>query len=258
MKKIMAPDLEQPERIKPMAKISIEEIQQVISADGWTLISDTYKNLDSNLEFRCAAGHAVVAPYKKIRQQRICPTCMREHLKTKEFKNQKKKQGDYRILALDQATHVSGYAVFNNKNLIAYGSFTAAGRTDIERAVDVKHWMISLIDQYEVDFIGLEGIQYQSTIGVTAFESLARLQGVLAATCIEEKIPYKIIHSNTWRERCGVKGKTRPDRKRSMQRLVKEWFGLDLTEDECDAVGIAKYCSDTQTPKVEVVDWEND
>ena len=43
---------------------------------------------------------------------------------------------------------------------------------------------------------------------------------------------------------CGVKGKSRPDKKRSMQRLVKEWFGLNPTEDECDAIGIGKYFSD--------------
>ena len=183
---------------------------------------------------------------------------MRERLKTKEFRNTKKKKDEYRILALDQATHTSGYAVFNNKNLIDYGSFVASGNDDIERSVDVKQWMISLIDQYQIDFVGLEGIQYQTAAGVTTFETLARLQGILAATCVEEKISYKIAPTNTWRTHCGVKGKSRPDKKRSMQRLVKEWFGLSPTEDECDAIGIGKYFSDIQSPKVEIIDWEAD
>ena len=239
-----------------MARISIDEIKNSISADGWTLISETYQNLDSNLEFKCDRGHTVVAPWKKIRENRICPTCMRERLKTKEFKNTKKKKGEYRILALDQATHISGYAVFNNKNLIDYGTFETTGENDIERSVQVKQWLISLIDQYEIDFVGLEGIQYQTAAGVTTFETLARLQGILAATCYEEKVRYKIAPTNTWRAHCGVKGRTRPDRKRSMQRLVKEWFNLQPTEDECDAIGIGKYFSDIQSPKVEIVDWE--
>ena len=239
-----------------MPKISIDEIKNGLSADGWTLISETYQNLDSNLEFKCAKGHTVIAPWRKIRDNRICPTCMRERLKTKEFKNQKKKKGEYRILALDQATHVSGYAVFNNKNLIEYGAFEALGENDIERSVQVKSWMISLIDQFDVDFVGLEGIQYQIAAGVTTFESLARLQGILAATCVEEKIPYKIAPTNTWRLHCGVQGRSRPDRKRSMQRLVKEWFGFTPTEDEADAIGIGKYFSDMQAPKVEIIDWE--
>lgn len=239
-----------------MARINIEEIRTALKADKWTLISETYKNLDTNLEFKCDKGHIVIAPWKKIRENRICPTCMRERLKTKEFKNTKKKKGEYRILALDQATHTSGYAIFSNKNLIDYGAFEATGLTDIERSVQIKQWMLSLIDQFQIDFVGIEGIQYQTAAGVTTFETLARLQGVLAATCLEEKISYKIVPTNTWRTYCGVKGRTRPDRKRSMQRLVKEWFNLTPTDDEADAIGIGKYFCDLQTPKVEIIDWE--
>ena len=239
-----------------MSRISIDDIREALVADDWTLISNTYKNLDTNLEFRCDKGHIVIAPWKKIRDNRICPTCMRERLKTKDFKNTKKKKVDYRILALDQATHISGYAIFNNKNLIDYGSFEAIGTNDIERGVQIKQWMISLIDQFQIDFVGIEGIQYQTAAGVTTFETLARLQGILAATCIEEKVQYKIVPTNTWRVHCGVKGRSRPDRKRSMQRLVKEWFNLNATEDECDAIGIGKYFCDKQIPSVEVIDWE--
>ena len=239
-----------------MARISIDEIKNSISADGWTLISETYQNLDSNLEFKCNKGHIVISPWKKIRENRICPTCMRERLKTKEFKNTKKKKGEYRILALDQATHISGYAIFSNKNLIDYGTFEATGANDIERSIQVKQWMISLIDQFQIDFVGIEGIQYQTAAGVTTFETLARLQGILAATCYEEKISYKIASTNTWRAHCGVQGRTRPDKKRSMQRLVQEWFKIKPTEDEADAIGIGKYFCDIQTPKVEIVDWE--
>ena len=240
-----------------MARISIDEIKNSLSTDGWILISDTYKNLDSNLEYKCNKGHTVVAPWKKIRENRICPTCMRERLKTKEFKNTKKKPNEYRILALDQATHTSGYSVFSNKNLIDYGTFIAEGNDDIERSIQVKQWMISLIDQYQIDFIGIEGIQYQKEAGVTTFETLAHLQGILAAACVEEKKQYKIIATNTWRNYCGVQGRTRVDRKRSMQMLVKQWFGINASDDECDAIGIGKYFCDLQVPKVEIVDWEN-
>lgn len=183
---------------------------------------------------------------------------MRERLKTKEFHNTKKKKGEFRILALDQATHVSGYAVFSGKNLIDYGTFTTTEDDDIKRSLQVKQWLISLIDQYQIDFVGLEGIQYQTAAGVTTFETLARLQGILAATCVEENVQYKIVPTNTWRNQCGVKGKTRPDKKRSMQRLAKEWFQINVGEDEADALGIGHYCVQTVTPKVEIIDWESE
>jgi len=84
-----------------MPRITIEDIKEAIQPDKWILISETYKNLDSNLEFRCNEGHTVIAPWKKIRENRICPMCMRAQLKTKEFHNTKKKKNEYRILALD-------------------------------------------------------------------------------------------------------------------------------------------------------------
>ena len=84
-----------------MARISIDEIKSSLSAKGWTLVSEKYINLDSNLEYKCDKGHVVVAPWKQIRKDRICPICMRERLKTKEFRNTKKKSNEFRILAID-------------------------------------------------------------------------------------------------------------------------------------------------------------
>lgn len=240
-----------------MSKISIEEIRDTLSTDGWQLISESYQNLDSNLEYKCNQGHTVIAPWKRMRDNRVCPSCMRERLKVKEFKNRKKKKGEYRVLTLDQATYISGFALFSNKNLVDYGMYEAFGETDIERCAHVKEWMISLINTYEVDFVGIEGIQYQAQAGVITFETLARLQGILMECCYELKIPYKVVSTNTWRAHCGVKGKTRVDKKRSMQLLAKQWFGIMPSEDESDAIGIGKYFSDIQAPKVEIVDWES-
>lgn len=239
-----------------MSKISIDEISNTLALDGWKLISESYQNLDSNLEYICNEGHTVVAPWKKIREHRVCPTCMQNSLKVKEFKNTIKKKGEYRVLALDQATHLSGFSLFINKNLSDYGTYEAFGETDIERSSHIKEWLISLINTYNVDFVGFEGIQYQTSAGVTTFETLARLQGILMETCYELKIPYKVVNTNTWRLHCGVKGKTRVDKKRSMQLLAKQWYGIMPSEDEADAIGIGKYYSDTQAPKVEVIDWE--
>lgn len=241
-----------------MARISIDEIKSSLSADGWTLVSEKYKNLDSNLEYRCDKGHVVTAPWKDIRKERICPICMRERLKVKDFKGRKKKKGEYRVLALDQATHKTGYAVFNNRDLIDYGTFEARGNDEIDRCAQVKQWMISIIGRYEIDFVGLEQIQLDVTKSAPTFEALAHLQGILMLTCYEEKVKYKAAHISSWRAHCGVTGRTRPDMKRSMQLIAKKWFGIVPTDDEADAIGIGKYFSDLMAPKVEIVDWENE
>ena len=241
-----------------MARISIDEIRSSLSADGWTLVSEKYINLDSNLEYKCDKGHVVYAPWKDIRKERICPIVMRERLKVKDFKGRKKKKSEFRVLALDQATHLTGYAVFNNRDLVDYGTFQARGDDDIARCAQVKQWMISLIEKYEIDFVGLEQIQLDTQKSAPAFEALAHLQGILMLTCLEEHIPCKAAHVNTWRSHCGVKGRTRPDLKRSMQLITQKWFGIMPTDDEADAIGIGKYFSDLMAPKVEIIDWENE
>ena len=239
-----------------MARISINEIKDDLSKSGWTLISDKYINLDSNLIYECDKHHIVTAPWKQIRKDKICPICMREHLKVKDFRGRKKRKGEYRVLALDQATHCTGYAVFNNRELVDSGTFEARGDNEIARCMQVKQWMLSLIQQYEIDFVGLEQIQLDVQKSAPTFEALAHLQGILMLTCLEENIPYKAAHVSTWRAHCGVRGKTRVDVKRSMQLIVKKWFGILPTDDEADAIGIGKYFSDTMMPKVEIVDWE--
>ena len=75
-------------------------------------------------------------------------------------------------------------------------------------------------------------------------------------TCLEQKVEYQICHTATWRNHCKVKGKTRADKKRSMQMLVKEWYDISVSEDEADAIGIGKFVSDTYIKKNELMVWE--
>ena len=42
-------------------------------------------------------------------------------------------------------------------------------------------------------------------------------------TCYEKKIEYTVCPTNTWRHHCGVTGRTRIDKKRSMQNKAKKW-----------------------------------
>jgi len=70
----------------------------------------------------------------------------------------KKESGTYRILALDQATHNTGFAIFDNKELIAMNVFTATGDKEIARIANVKQWLLSMIEGWKPDLVGLEGI----------------------------------------------------------------------------------------------------
>ena len=240
-----------------LAKIQIDDIKSELSKDGWSLVSTEYHNLDEILEYTCNEGHHVFAPWKKIRTRRDCPICKENPLTHSSLKAIPKKKGDFRVLGLDQATRVSGFSIYDNKQLIKYGIFSAPdGLEEIARDHLIKEWLISIIKTFDIDYVGIEGIQYQEKMGVTTFETLARLQGILMEACFDLGVPFKIAPTNTWRSHCGVKGRTRSDRKRSMRQLAKDWFDVSLTEDEADAVGIGRYISDTSYKKIEVVSWE--
>lgn len=243
-----------------MARITLESINEELAPTGWKCISTEYKNLDSELQFNCEEGHLVCAPWKKIRTKCECPVCKNnKHKNNNALQIEPKKRGVKRILALDQATHISGWSIYDGQTLIRYGTFETNQKNEIARISTIKNWLLSMLENWKPDFVAIEGIQFQdessgNKVGVTVFQGLARLQGVLMETCHAQKVDYTVCPTNTWRNHCGVKGRYRADKKRSMQLIAKNWYDISLTDDEADAVGIGRYAADLN--KIEVVNWE--
>ena len=238
-----------------MPRITIEQIQEELAPDNWKVISTEYKNLDSELIFECSEGHRVYNTWKKIRTKRDCPICAQNQLKDIENNIIPKKNNEFRVLALDQATKVSGWAIFSNEKLIKYGTFETQLENEIQRDIQIKNWLINIIKNWGIDFVALEGVQYEERFGVTTFATLARLQGILMSLLEEMEVQYTICHTATWRNFCQVKGKTRADKKKSMQLKVKEWYDITVNNDCADAIGIGHYAvNKTKKPKIE--NWE--
>lgn len=239
-----------------MARITIEGIAQELAKDNWKILSTEYTNLSTEMCFECSEGHKVFTSWDKLRKKRECPVCKQNVLKENKPVLIEKKKGENRILALDQATHITGWSVFDGSQLVKYGIFQTNTEDEVARFEEVKVWLISMIENWKPDIVAIEGIQYQQNFGVTTFQTLARLQGILMNLCYELKIPCKICATNTWRAHCGVKGKQRNDKKRSMQLLVKEWFDISVSDDESDAIGIGKYAADAYKKQNEIINWE--
>lgn len=246
-----------------MAKITLDKIAEALAPESWKVISNEYKNLSTEMTFECPRGHQVYSSWQKIRSRRDCPVCKQSALSANEERLLTKPKGVTRILALDQATKVTGYSIFDNGTLVKVGTFVTKDEDEIARCVAVKNWLLSMIQNLKPDHIGIEGIQYQakvsdgSSVGsVTVFQTLAHLQGILLATCYENGVPYTVCPTNTWRCACGVKGRTRTDKKKSMQLLARQWYNIKATDDEADAIGIGYYLSTTITKKMEISNWE--
>ena len=58
-----------------MAKIKIEDIRKAAIEHNWEVLSEEYKNLDTEMVFKCNEGHKVFSTYKKVRDKWECPVC---------------------------------------------------------------------------------------------------------------------------------------------------------------------------------------
>ena len=242
-----------------MARITLDTINEELVQSGWKCVSTEYKNLESELHFNCEEGHDVYASWKKIRTKRECPICKQNAFKKLVETVKPKPKGVKRVLALDQATHTTGWSIFDGSTLVRYGTFNTEVKDETIRINTMKNWMLSMISNWNPDCVAIEGIQFQDEssgqkVSVTVFQGLARLQGVLMDACYSVKTDFVICPTNTWRNHCGVKGRYRADKKRSMQLIAKKEYDITVTDDEADAIGIGKYAADLN--KIEVTNWE--
>ena len=247
-----------------MAKIKLEDIESQVSKSGWHLISDEYKNLDNELIFECPEQHRVYSSWKKMRNKLECPICKQNEYKNFDTSIIPKKK-EKRVLALDQATRTTGFSIFDGAQLVKFGTFDTNLSSDIARYFEIKNWLINMLHNWKPDYVVIEGIQFQATstkdgekhsMGIPVFETLARLQGILMMTCYENKYQFEVVSTNTWRAHCGVKGRTRTDRKRSMQMIIKNKYDISVSDDIADAIGIGMYGSNVLIKSSLMEDWE--
>lgn len=146
------------------------------------------------------------------------------------------------ILALDQSSRITGYAIFINNQLTASGTFTVADDYIPDRLVKIRNKVISLIEQYNIDKVLLEDIQMQTQVNnVSTHKILAEVLGVLEELCAERKISHELIHSSSWKSGLNIKGRDRATQKRNAQAYVEEKYKLKVSQDESDAICIGSH-----------------
>ena len=247
-----------------MSTINVYTVKNALEAEGWKLLSEEYKNLKSPLEMTCPAGHKQEQTFDQWRKHKICDACMAgDPYKVKKNKVPKKGTNVNRILALDAATSITGYSIYDDKVLVGYGTYkTSSTLSATERINQVKNWLKAAIKEWQPDFIGLENIQLQkygmkaTDVQVKTFQTLANLQGVLLDIIFEAGVEHDTVYPSEWRSYCGVNdGDAHRDaKKKAAQAKVKIWYDMDCTEDEADAICIGKYFCN----KAKKITWGED
>lgn len=248
-----------------MSKINVYMVRNALEAEGWQLNSEIYKNLQTPLEMTCPAGHKQEQTFDNWRKHKICDICMAgDPYKVKKNKVPKKDTDTQRILALDAATSITGYSIYDDKKLVGFGTFkTNSSLSATERINQVKNWLKAALKEWEPDFVGVENIQLQkygnrdTDVQVKTFQTLANLQGVILDVIFEACIDSDLVRPSEWRSYCGINDgdQHRAEKKKQAQAKVKVWYDMNCTEDEADAICIGKYfCGKLKTK----VTWGED
>lgn len=158
-----------------------------------------------------------------------------------------------RILALDQASNITGWAIFDNENLEQYGKIDVSKYYDLgERLHILREEVEHIIDDEHIDVVVLEDIYMdgQRVNNVQTFKVLAEVFGVLYELCVGMQIPVDAVLAGTWKSTLGIKGKTRAEQKRAAQAWVVDAYGKKPTQDECDAI-----CIGAHTVRTSGMEW---
>ena len=162
-----------------------------------------------------------------------------------------------KLLALDQSSRITGWAIFDNGKLEKYGKFDAevAGSAIGDRLEYIRNKVKNLIEDNKIDEVIIEDIQMQGNVvnNVQTFKVLAEVFGVISELLVEMKIPQSAVLASSWKSALGIKGRARADQKRNAQQWVITAYGVKPTQDECDAICIGAH-RNANTPD-EGFDW---
>lgn len=142
------------------------------------------------------------------------------------------------ILAIDQSTALTGYAIFINQNFEKSGIYKPSGEL-FERIHQTKKYIKELIQDNNIEYVFIEDIQYQKN--QKTYKILASLLGVLIDLFIELQIQFEIVPPSKWKAWNQIGGRKREQQKENTKKKVKEIFERDFEEDEADAICIGLY-----------------
>lgn len=162
-----------------------------------------------------------------------------------------------KLLALDQSSRVTGWAVFDGSKLEAYGKIEYDSSTPIEdRLHGLRQQVKDLILAHGVNEVVMEDIQLQNNVvnNVQTFKTLAEVFGVLSELCVDLHIPQQAVLASSWKSVLGIKGKDRAAQKRNAQQWVIDTYEIKPIQDICDAICIGNYVI-KNNPTEKGFDW---
>ena len=146
-----------------------------------------------------------------------------------------------KFLALDQALGVSGWAVFDDKILIAADTFSVSKTAPMDRRLlEIYKNLTDLYHEYEFEKIYFEDIQLQAGNALT-YKHLAYAQAAIILWCGHMNMDWSMSAPSHWRKVLGGGfGRKRAEQKRYAIQLVQKWYNIEVLSDIADAICIGR------------------
>lgn len=151
-----------------------------------------------------------------------------------------------KVVSFDQSTRCSGWAYFEDGKYVE-SSIVDMSKSKLEtdkRSFEMAKELWKVIKKYNPDELVLENVQQQANPSTMII--LARLAGMIIGYAEAHNVNVRILLPSQWRKALGYSQGAKVKRQELKQQsinYVKENLGLDLPEDECEAIaeGIAAH-----------------
>ena len=148
-----------------------------------------------------------------------------------------------RLLALDQASRVTGVAIFDNDKLVKYGTFEIKTNQELgKRLTQFLENLDKLYAAYHFDAVAYEDIQLQMG-NVETYKKLAYIQAMILFWCEKHEKNLYCLSPSHWRkilkDKYGMSwGRKRVEQKQTAIDFIQEHYEKEVDSDTADAICI--------------------
>lgn len=148
-----------------------------------------------------------------------------------------------RLLALDQASRVTGVAIFDNDKLVKYGTFEIKSNQELgKRLTQFLENLDKLYAAYHFDAVAYEDIQLQMG-NVETYKKLAYIQAMILFWCEKHEKNLYCLSPSHWRkilkDKYGMSwGRKRAEQKQTAIDFIQEHYKKEVDSDTADAICI--------------------
>ena len=148
-----------------------------------------------------------------------------------------------RLLALDQASRVTGVAIFDDDKLVKYGTFEIKSNQELgKRLTQFLENLDKLYAAYHFDAVAYEDIQLQMG-NVETYKRLAYIQAMILFWCEKHEKNLYCLSPSHWRkilkDKYGMSwGRKRVEQKQTAIDFIQEHYKKEVDSDTADAICI--------------------